>query len=239
MANGQAFVYAKKPDNTGLAIAAAVGLGGVAILWLMSQGKGAVPSPPGGGTPGAGPAIGGSGPVDRSCLSSMERISDPASASIVSAGIIGKVRGVTIDVVQPVIQYQGPGRNLYTSARIVQNQGWDPIRNVERGWITVYGSGIAGIYIPASPTPKLFALVPSSPISTLGGTLTMYPFPGPPNSQANQICGWDAYPGKATLLIEVFGLCRSSDGADGFASVTCNGRSPLARYTGTDKILFV
>lgn len=213
----EAYQVYKQPNTQGLLIAALVGLGGIGLIYLASKG-------------------GGAGPVDSGCLAPGDEMSLPFGPNLTDSGVITMQGDQTLDVANPAVYYKGAGRDVYTAARIVQDQG------AGRGLITVYGSGIAGVHLMPSSALAANALVPPSQQQPAGvdpGVLRLYPFRGH-DPASNPICGWDAFPGPADLYLEVFGICNiARDGVDGFASVTCNNRVPVRRKVWQGKILFV
>lgn len=201
-------------------IGGALAVGG--LVWALSQGQGQGQAPRKGITA-----------LTSNCELQGEQLSNPASLTLEQSGP-GYFRipiGQTLELKGNTILYQGPGRDVFTAARIIQQMGDQ--------WVTVYGSGIAGIHLYASPVMKEFALVPSDPPSALGGSLVLYPWPPGPSPTSNPICGQAAVPGlDAILLLEVFGICSSAD-ADGYSSVTCMKRQPLRRHEYDGKVAFV
>ena len=207
MPNGQT---PARPQRTEIiAIAAAVGLGGVALILLGLKGKAGI-----GGLAPLGPG---------------EFMGSPASAFLEGTGVITVPVMGAIAATRPQVQYSGPGRDAYTYFRIVQNQGGRAV--------TVYGSGVAGVHVGPANTPTTFDLVSPSqpePPGCPAQALCAYPWPG---VLPTPICGGPPRPGPADAVLEVYERRTAAD-ADGFSSPTCNGRVPVARKLYPNKVLF-
>ena len=173
------------------------------------------------------------GPVHAKGLLPGEEILALGIQNIERKGPIPVRIGDAFPAVLPSILYKGPGRDTYTYFRIVQNVGGD--------WVTVYGSGVAGLHLFASATPQIFALVSTTEIQPAGcpsQSLCAFPWPGEP--KVTGICGGPAQPGVATAVLEIYGKMGVED-ADGFSSPTCVGRMPIdasARVVFKDAIVF-
>ncbi len=193
--------------------AVAIGAGGLFILYrALSRGDtGRAPTTP--------PAAGGSFSV----LVVPELLDQ--------AGPAGIPKGHTLTLSSPSVSYTGPATDAYTYASIQQ---WQSGR-----WVTVYGSGVAGIRLPASSGQRRL-LVPETqeqPDWCGGGTgarlcLVSFPGPGP-----TPICGALPKPGLATLLVEIYERASPADG-DGYSAPTCNARKPVLRAEFKDTIRF-
>lgn len=130
----------------------------------------------------------------------------------------------------PIVDYLGPPRNVYTYAKIIQNN------------TVVAGSGVAGVSIGFdNPTAmKTYPLVPGQepqPDGTQGPYLWVYTWPGPPGPGGGTtvpggICGTPPVKGAAQLILDVYynsSESGNSADADGFSSPTCNHRTLQAQ----------
>lgn len=159
----------------------------------------------------------------------------------------GQVRvpiGEYLKARQPSVEYQGPGRNAYTSLLILQRSGSQ--------WATVYASGVAGSRMFTAARLTRYGLVAPGqpqPDGSVGPELWAYPWPG---TAVGPICGMAPQPGPATAVLAVYGVqsetyegCApacppdSAPDYDGFASPTCNPRLAVTFKVYPDKILFV
>ena len=164
-----------------------------------------------------------------------------------AAATMGGIRGVTVtelesgpkqvslgDVIQivaPKALWQGPDRDLFTYLDIRQKQP-------NGDWASVYGSGVAGLHVPACPQAAWVNLVapdqPEPPDCAAQG-LCAYPYPGriDPNTGSipTPICGAPAQVGPATARLLIF--------TDGFAAPTCNNRKPIYLKEWANVINFV
>lgn len=205
-------VFAKKPKTDVMALAALLGASGVALIaWSLTQRKPIADAP---NPLGAGEKLDG--------LASLSLDQD-FTIEVPAAGT-----GLII-VGAPHVRYTGPGRDCYTYAQIKQYQHGQ--------WVTVYGSGIAGIHLPEG-TGQQFNLVPPTQTQPEGCpqlSLCCQKWPG---TQENPICGAPPARGLASVLLEVYEKRYPVD-ADGFSSPTCNPtRRPVARRVYSDKVLF-
>lgn len=154
------------------------------------------------------------------------------SSSGLSAGRIPLQIGQKLALQTPIVGYAGPGRNTYTYARILQQMG------VGAGqWVTVYGSGVAGVHIGPAASVFNFPLVSPTEVQDPlypPGSLVLEQYPGPP---ATSISGAPPELGAGTLILEIYQRATTADG-DGFASPTENGRLPIRRSIFRDLILF-
>ncbi len=131
--------------------------------------------------------------------------------------------GEIIRLGAPTALYVGPGRNMFAYARVMQNQPG-------HGYVTVYGSGIAGSNLPATPSPTQYHLVPTTqvePVCCPAQALCLGAWPGPPNADcsghdpSNPICGGPPIAGYGDLFIQIYGDEQPVDGG-GYASPSCN-----------------
>lgn len=214
-------VGVKKPVPAVYAISALLGLSGVALIIFALRGK----DPLG----GLNPWRPGEDPQDL------------RSPNLELAGQIAVSRGTPFAALRPTLKYGGPGRDVYTYFRIVQNQGGT--------WVTVYGSGVAGVHVgPPNPgvTSALTEYYLVSPQEVqppfpqcVAQSLCAFPWPG---ANVSNICGAPAQPGNATAVLEIYENQSQSGNpadADGFSSPTCNNRVAILRKSYPDKILFV
>lgn len=214
-------VTVKKPVPAVYAIAGLLALGGVGLMLLAFRGR----DPLG----GLNPWRPGEDPQDL------------RSPNLDGAGQIAVRRGDPFAALRPTVKYGGPGRDVYTYFRIVQNQGGT--------WVTVYGSGVAGVHV-GPPNPGVTSALteyylvspqevqPNFP-ACVSQSLCAFPHPG---SNVSPICGAPAQPGAAMAVLEIYenqSLSGNPADADGFSSPTCNPRVAILRREYPDKILFV
>lgn len=130
------------------------------------------------------------------------------------AGPVTVQYGSPFTIHNPKIKYQGPATTVWTYMRLEQIIDGFPV--------SVYGSGLAQINLPASATPTDFSLIPSDE-SQLGGgqaaDLTAIPWPGPDSMPLN---GGHPLIGLASVYLDVF-----HDGL-GLQNPTYSGRQPTA-----------
>jgi len=155
--------FIRKPDRGMLAVAGVVGAGGVAlIVWAIARGQG-IPLPP------------------LAPLNPGESMGRPFSASLDSSGVIHLRRGDLLSVLNPTAEYEGPGRDTFSYCSVVQLQG--------RQWVTVYGSGVAGVHVGPSQSLAAWPLVSVDQLQPPGcapQSLCMFPWPGPQPASCRQ-----------------------------------------------------
>ena len=214
-------IQAKKPVPAVYAIAGLLGFSGVALILLAFRGK----DPLGG-------------------LNPWRPGEDPQnlrSPNLDASGQITVQRGAPVAALRPTVEYGGPGRDVYTYFRIVQEQGGT--------WVTVYGSGVAGVHVgPPNPgvtsaLTEYYLVAPTEvqpPFAQcVAQSLCAFPWPG---TQVSNICGAPAQAGSAMAVLEIYenaSLSGNPADADGFSSPTCNNRVAIFRKEYPNKILFV
>lgn len=182
---------------------------------------------------------GGGGGSQLAPLGANEFMSNPIAPILEQPGVIALPIGHPFVVADPTVQYQGAGRNTYAYLQIKQQ------RNGQ--WITVYGSGVAGVFVGPSPsTYRIYPLVAGDqpqPGNYPAQSLVAFAWPGP---QHTPISGAPPVKGPGSVYLEVYQLLDPArDGVDGFASPTlgpANGagvpRIPVARTVYADKVIF-
>lgn len=215
MPNQTAAIMIKKPKPEIMALSALLAVSGVGmILWFL-KGKAAV----------------GYGALKK--ISADELMSMPIAPGLESDIAIALKIGQILEIPNPTVMYEGPGRDTYTYLRAVQIQGTQEV--------TVMGSGLAGVHVGPAGDPTIFNLVAedqAQPVGPPRAALLAYNWPGPtpcPISGAPPVVGY------ADVLLEIYqNQTESGDprDADGFSSPTYNGRVPIQVKRYRQKILF-
>lgn len=226
MPNGQ-LVVIKKPRTEVMVVAGLMAVGGVALI-LLALRKG---------------ISGAFGPL--APLGPGESLTDIRSANLDAAGVLTlQAHGVQgLPALDPTVIYQGAGRDTFSYFQVKQFQSGQ--------WVTVYGSGVAGVHVGPAPIPTRYHLVSAEECQPTGCpslSLCAFPWPGnvgvsglcqgSPITQVTPICGAAPIPGHAVAAIEIYERKTAADG-DGFTSPTCNPRIPVARREFAGKIMFI
>ena len=173
-------------------------------------------------------------------ITANELMSVPLSPTLEGGTITVRI-GTPITIMNPSVMYQGPGRNTYTYARIVQTIGGQEV--------SVYGSGVAGVFVGPATTPMAFSLIAAEQPQPSGcpkQALCAYAY-GASQLPVGWICGAPPVPGPATVILEIHQNAQQSgraQDADGFSSPTCGSaanpvpRIPLLSKRYANKILF-
>ncbi len=162
-----------------------------------------------------------------------EKMGDLTSPSFRDGELKRVTIGDPIVCASPTVQYEGAGRDVYTYFSVQQRQ--------QGQWVTVYGSGVAGVHVgPPNPgvTSALtrYYLVSDTEDQNIAGTLNgraydlhfpirslgALPWPGSP--LVSPICGAPPVPGPASAVLLVYqnqSLSNDAADADGFSSPTC------------------
>ncbi len=216
MPNQIDLVSIKKPRSDVLVLAGILGVGGI-VLVLMGLGK----KQPGDQF----------GPLNP--LAPGEVMSDPMSPSLEIGGTFDVAPGSLVSASRPVVTYQGAGRDTFSYMRVVQ---W---RNGV--WVTVQGSGVAGVHIGPAEVQTTYDLVSPNEIQPPGcqpQSLCGFPWPGP-GPTSGQICGAPPQAGFGHVLLEIYEMRNPSvDGIDGRASPTCNPRVAIRRKAYMNKVRY-
>jgi len=218
MANRELIVV-RKPRPEIYAIAGVTGLVG---LYLLLQGaKGG----------GKSDALGAWDP-----LGSNHSLSNLRSLSLDAPGSITVPIGQNIIAADPKVTYAGPGMDTYSYCRIVQQRSGQ--------WVTVQGSGVAGVHIgpPNGPSTAAEYELADEPVVPCGdhNDLCAIVYPGP---DATPISGAPPLPGAAMAVLEIY-ACSHPVGDPQhplcFASPTQPpGRRPVLRRLYPNKINYV
>lgn len=207
-------------------IAGLLAAGGIALV-LSGLSKGGTLPPGDSGSDAFGPLA---------AIRAGESLGAVTNANI-GVGVTPIQVGNLLALTMPVVSYAGPGRDTYTYFRIVQQQ-YVYGAVLDPRWITVQGSGVAGVHIGPSANIQNFPLVSPDEVQPEGAppqSLVAYPYPGP---TPTPIAGARPQLGRATALLEIYQRGSGADGSDGFASPTMNGRIPIRRSVYMNAILY-
>ncbi len=223
MPQQQGAIIVKKPKPEIMALSALMALGGVGmVLWFLKS-----------------KAVSGYGPLKK--ITATELMSMPIAAGLESDMAIALKIGQILEIPNPTVMYEGPGRDTFSYLRAVQLQGTQEV--------TVMGSGIAGVHVGPASEPTVFNLVAEDqpqPVGPARAALLAYNWPGPPGATPSDpspcpISGAPPQVGYADVLLEIYQKQADSGDprdADGFASPTYNGRVPVMYKLYRNKILF-